>query len=106
MIIQKKDSDNDIWCDVEEDNIIEDKEKLTILFLPLHNSTYITPAVNHDNSAIQVLYTEPEIIQPDIPPNTDSIASKLVTPVEGVIISSESSESIDCSLNEENSKVS
>ncbi|XP_057339760.1 uncharacterized protein LOC130677144 [Microplitis mediator] len=103
IIIQKKDLDSGIWCDVEEDDIIEDKEKLTILFLPSHNSTYIAPAVDHDNSSIQVLYTEPGIVQPDILSNTELIASELVTPVESVVISSES---IDCLSNEDNSKSS
>lgn len=59
IVVQKKDNDEDVWIDVEDDDIIEDKEKLDILLLPTTESAPDVLEGNDGNFPDKILYTEP-----------------------------------------------
>jgi len=76
IVIQMKDSDKDVWCDVEENEDIPDKVYLNVIFVSMSESLSFSPEENNSlvmskisidqeilPTDVKVLYTEPIVIE-------------------------------------------
>jgi len=76
IVIQMKDSDKDVWCDVEENEDIPDKVDLNVIFVSMseslsfsseENNSLVMSTISTDQEIlptdVKVLYTEPIVIE-------------------------------------------